>query len=676
MIKSLILIVVVSLFCNVMYAQEVKKDYSQLTREEIIDLSYDELLAIPLEDLMKMAEKLGVSIDDLLNMKITVSSKTAMTSRESPGIVSIVTADEIKKSGARDLIDILNMVPGFNFGYDIDGVIGLASRGNWGHEGKILILLDGQEMNENFYSTFQFGNRIPVGQIKRIEIIRGPGSSIYGGYAELGVVNIITKEASDLKGINGGVSSGIMSGNVIRTDYNLSAGQKLNDFEYTVAGYSSVGHRSNKGYENFDSLKYKLGSNDGLIESKNFNMSVNYQGIKTRFIYDKYSTHSFEYPTNPLDVFTSYLGEIRYDWKLSDKLSLTPKINIKNQVPWQMEDTNYTFHKRNYRYTANLTAQYEPVDKIIITGGAEFVGDRAENLSSDTTVFNNGKNTIGYNNFAAFLQCLIKTQIVNVNIGGRFDRHSQFGNNFAPRVGLTKVIDKFHFKLLYSNAFRAPAIMNIEINPGIKPEHTNVTELEAGYQINKSMFITANIFDIQIKNPIVDVIDSLSHDTYPDFKSTGTRGFEIEYRVVKSKMSLNANFSYYSAVNNNVVPYQVPANASYMLAFPKYKATFNSSFSVMENFTIDPSFIFLGPRYGNLLNKNEVAELTRISPKLTTNIFLNYENIFVKRLELGLGVYDLFNVGTEFIQPYGSSFPPLPGYSREILLKLNYKFDL
>jgi outer membrane receptor for ferrienterochelin and colicin len=206
MIKSLILIVVVSLFCNVMYAQEVKKDYSQLTREEIIDLSYDELLAIPLEDLMKMAEKLGVSIDDLLNMKITVSSKTAMTSRESPGIVSIVTADEIKKSGARDLIDILNMVPGFNFGYDIDGVIGLASRGNWGHEGKILILLDGQEMNENFYSTFQFGNRIPVGQIKRIEIIRGPGSSIYGGYAELGVVNIITKEASDLKGINGGVS--------------------------------------------------------------------------------------------------------------------------------------------------------------------------------------------------------------------------------------------------------------------------------------------------------------------------------------------------------------------------------------------------------------------------------------------------------------------------------------
>ena len=184
--KSLILIVVVSLLCSAIYSQEVKKDYSQLTREEIVDLSYDELLAIPLEDLMKLAERLGVSIDDLLNMKITVSSKIALTSRESPGIVSIVTSDEIKKSGARDLIDVLNLVPGFNFGYDIDGAIGLASRGNWGHEGKILILLDGQEMNENFYSTFQFGNRIPVGQIKRIEIIRGPDSVLWGSSAVAG----------------------------------------------------------------------------------------------------------------------------------------------------------------------------------------------------------------------------------------------------------------------------------------------------------------------------------------------------------------------------------------------------------------------------------------------------------------------------------------------------------
>jgi len=673
--KSLILIVVVSLLCNSIYSQEQKKDYSQLTREEITELSYDELLKIPLEDLMKMAEKLGVSVDDLLNMKITVSSKIALTSRESPGIVSIVTADEIKKSGARDLIDILNMVPGFNFGYDIDGVIGLACRGNWGHEGKILILLDGQEMNENFYSTFQFGNRISVSQIKRIEIIRGPGSSIYGGYAELGVVNIITKGSSDLNGIGGGVNSGIMSGNVIRTDYSLSAGQKINDFEYTVAGYYSDGFRSNKTYENFDSLKYNLGSNEGKIESENFNMSVNYKDIKTRFIYDNYSTHSFEYPTNPLDIFTSYLGEIRYDWKISDKFTLTPRINIKSQVPWQMIDTNYTFHKRDNRYTANITAQFEPDNKIILTGGTEFVGDRAENMASDTFVFRNGKNSIGYNNFAAYLQCLIKTQIVNINIGGRFDRHSQFGNNFAPRIGLTKVIDKFHFKLLYSNAFRAPAIMNIDVNPDIKPEHTNVTELEAGYEINKSMFLTANVFDILIKSLIV-YNDLNNADTYNNYSQTGTRGFEIEYRIVKSKFNLNANFSYYTAVNNNVISYEVPGNSSYMLAFPKYKATLNSSFAILGNLSLDPSFILLGDRYGYYLNKNEVAELTKKSPKLTTNIFLDYENIFVKNLELGFGVYDLFNAGTEFIQPYGTSFPPLPGYYREILLRLNYKFDL
>jgi outer membrane cobalamin receptor len=341
-----------------------------------------------------------------------------------------------------------------------------------------------------------------------------------------------------------------------------------------------------------------------------------------------------------------------------------------------MNDTNYVYHKRNNRYSVNITAQYEPTNKIVLTGGTEFIGDRASDLTSDTSsYFNNGKKTVSYNNFALFLQCLLKTKYVNINVGGRFDRHNQFGNNFAPRIGLTKVIDKLHFKLLYSNAFRAPAIENINVNPSIKPEHTNVTELEAGYEINKSMFVTANVFDILINDPIV-YGDVNGTDIYSNYKSTGTRGFEFEYRVINSSFNINANFSYYAAANNKVTSYEVPENSSYLLAFPKYKATLNSSFKVLENFSIDPSFIFLGHRYGYNHSAADTAILTRKSPKLTTNIFLNYENLIIKRLDLGFGIYDLFNTGTEFIQPYGSSFPPLPGYSREILFRLNYRFEM
>ena len=110
----------------------------------------------------------GLSLQQLLDVDISVATKTKMTSRETPGIVTLVTAEEIRTSGARDLIDVLRLVPGFEFGVDVQGVIGLGIRGLWGHEGKILLQIDGQEMNEIMFSTLQFGNHFPVDQIKRI----------------------------------------------------------------------------------------------------------------------------------------------------------------------------------------------------------------------------------------------------------------------------------------------------------------------------------------------------------------------------------------------------------------------------------------------------------------------------------------------------------------------------
>ena len=104
----------------------------------------------------------NLSLEELLNVQISVASKKALTLRESPGIVTLITEDEIKNSGAHDLLDVLSMVPGLQFGVDVEGAIGIGVRGNWGHEGKVLLLIDGQEMNEPLYSTIQFGEHYPV----------------------------------------------------------------------------------------------------------------------------------------------------------------------------------------------------------------------------------------------------------------------------------------------------------------------------------------------------------------------------------------------------------------------------------------------------------------------------------------------------------------------------------
>ncbi|HEY5947060.1 MAG TPA: TonB-dependent receptor plug domain-containing protein, partial [Kofleriaceae bacterium] len=77
-----------------------------------------------------------VSLDDLLKTDVDVASKVPQTYREVPGVITVITREEIMDSGARDLEDVLMLVPGFSMGVDVEAVVSVGVRGNWGHEGK------------------------------------------------------------------------------------------------------------------------------------------------------------------------------------------------------------------------------------------------------------------------------------------------------------------------------------------------------------------------------------------------------------------------------------------------------------------------------------------------------------------------------------------------------------
>jgi outer membrane receptor protein involved in Fe transport len=678
--KILIVLALVLGVQALMYAQETKQ-VADLTKEEIMALSYDDLLAMPFEDLLMLASKMGVSIDDLLKMKTSVASKTALTPRETPGIISIVTEEEIKALGARDLSDALALIPGINFTYDAQGMVGIQVRGNWGFEGKVLFIIDGMELNELQYNVFSVFNHIQADNIKRIEIIRGPGSAIYGGSAELGVVNILTKKGDDLKGLQVNGSGGLTTDALSKGTLNLALGDKRGDFQYSVSGGYSKSRMSDgkliDSYGVFDMA-------DTLIpmESSNVNLAMSYKGLSANFFYDYYRSDYGDYATSDavyINKFQTLLGDISYDYAINSKFHVISKFSYKHSKPYY--DDSYPFCISVDRYRPGLQAIYDLNEKINILAGADYSFDSYNMRNSDTiSYFGNGKGNYSNNNLALYAQTLIKTNVANFTLGARYEKHSVFGSAIAPRFAITKAFERLHMKLLVSGAFRSPAIGNLtntttdssytEYNfarNNVKPEKTWVVEFEVGYKLNKNMFITANIFDITINNAIVWFENDYDWG-YNNHSRTGTRGFELEYRAKYKKGFANLSYSYYTAKNKNKVDYYaVDGKEEYMLGSPQNKITLSGGYNILNNLTIGSSVIYRSKQYADF-----EGDMVKFDPTTTVNAFISYQS---KYFDAGWGVNNIFNQDFYWIQPYKGSMMPFPVMSREFFIKLAFKLS-
>ena len=228
----------------------------------------------------------NMSLEQLMNVNVIVTTDQPMLARESPGIVTVITQDEIFKSGAHDLLQVLYMVPGFDFGVDVEGVVGIGVRGNWGHEGKVLLLWDGLELNEELFSTLQFGAHYPVAQIKKIEIIRGPGSAMYGGNAELAVINVITIN-NDLNGLMVDGQSAAYSNSISSRGTTICYGKKIKDVHFGFSTYQNRSNRSGNRYiDNFGN-SYSM-SNLSAINSQQYRVDFSLKKFSLIAFCDNY----------------------------------------------------------------------------------------------------------------------------------------------------------------------------------------------------------------------------------------------------------------------------------------------------------------------------------------------------------------------------------------------------
>jgi len=612
-----------------------------------------------------------------VEIKSDIASIKAKPLREQPGIVSVVTSKQIGETGARDLSDILMLVPGFALDTDVQSMVGLTFRGLQGQEGKVLLIVDGIEVNEPLYGSLPILNHVPAEIIEEVEIIRGPGSAMYGGTSGLSVIRVTTKGAGQNGGYavvtpayaEGGFSERVATG----------LGYAKKDWRFSFNGAYTDTPLSNGKYTSLDGTTVDL-THRSDMNPLFLDFGGGWRDLDMRLIFDRYHYQDGVYygdpPQTPSDTrFDSVLASAKYDLHPANWLKLTPEFTYRNQTPWfvtSQEEGNYDV--RTDRYQADLNGVAELTSNSGLMMGVRYFRDTAEAVETGdplepASTYYDGRSTISYNDIAGFAQYDLDTRWVNVSLGGRYEAHDAVGGHFVPRAALTKAWDKFHLKALYSQAARIPGINVVQAatDGKIQAEQTTNYELEAGYRFSDSLSVVGNVFYIQVDKPIIFTADADSDsDGYHNGKKLSSYGLEGELRWNRPQFSASMNYSFYRAKDNDID--YLRGDEDRFLAAPAHKVTVNGTWHILKTLDWNANAFWLSER---LAYTDSSGGVTALDPEFVMNTFLNYR---FRQFSFGVGVANLLDVNRLAPQPYAGPSGPMPLMGREVFARLGFQF--
>lgn len=450
---------------------------------------------------------LDLSLTELSQIKIdTVFAASKFTEKvtEAPSSVSIVTGDQIQRFGYRTLGEIIRSVRSFDITsdrvYSYTGVRGFNSLDDYGS--RTLLLIDGHRMNDPILDTAAVGTEafLDVDLIERVEIIRGPGSSIYGSNAFFGVINVVTRSGASVNGVEGSVSAGSFDTYTGRVTIGKKLSNGLDYFVSATAYYSDGPTRLF--YPDFNSPE----TNNGIASNRDgahYYSSFGKVSFGDFTLQGGYTTRDKDVPTAPsgtvfnvpnLAVNSRGYVELRYLHETENGWSLTGRAYY---------DT-YDFHGLAY-YDYDSGRVLNDDSSRARWGGAEIGVSRTFfkrlRLATGAEVrqsFDLRLRNYDEHPFHNYLDVSSSQLVVgayadghldivkqlSLTAGVRWDNYDSFGDTINPRTALTyKPAENTILKLLYGQAFRAPNIYQLDYtsfrqrtNPSLSPEEIRTYE--------------------------------------------------------------------------------------------------------------------------------------------------------------------------------------------------------
>lgn len=597
-------------------------------------------------DLVEPIEPLG--IDSLINLQgVVISANKIQVNRNSvPLTISVIDRDQIEASSESALLPVLSeRVPGLfvtekeitGFGVS-NGSAGTVNIRGVGQGNKVLMLFDGQPQWAGV-----FGHSLPdtyvASDIERVEVIRGPGSLLYGSNAMGGVVNIITRQH---KQEGRRTQARVMFGSYNTQKYMINNGYNIGNFSSFVSvnhdrsdghrpdskfditnGFANLGYRINNQYKvtgNLSLAKYNT-EDPGAITSPLLDHIMHILRGTTSFALENHHEKS----SGALRVF--------YNWGHH-------KINDGHAV--NADPRSFLFYSDDHNTGVQLYQSFRLVEGNTFTAGVDYKnwGGHAWNDTINGPVGEIVKKSVNeVAGYAIMQQDLF--DILSLNAGVRYEHSSAYGGEWVPQAGFAiRPFQGNTIKGSFSKGYRSPTLRELYIsylpyskaNPDLKPESMLSYELSVGqYFCDNRLHAELTAFYIEGKDMISVVDRQMSN--IGRFYNKGIE-FETGYQILNN-LNLDMNYSY---LYTNKAIVAAPAHKFYASAtYMPGRFTFNLSVqSIFDLYTT----------VGNTPDKNKKEDYTVLNARASyrfgsqakgLKLFVKGENLTATRYSINEG---------------------------------------
>lgn len=482
---------------------------------------------------------------------VVTATKTPHTLEDVPVETVLISREDIEKSNAKNVSEMLKDVPGFYIrGENVPGSSSYLSRlrGFDFDRGYGLVLIDGERVLGGGMGEYGISlNQIPLEMIERIEIVKGPGSVLYGSDAIAGVVNVITKPVPEkaVFTFSGGYGSEDTS------SAGVGYGRKI----YKTGILISM-HNERSGRGRYSTAEDQFASRHLLgklsydaTERATFSLGMNYDKSEWQYQIDEKLRIS---PSLDFALPDSSVLKIKGYWHRLDMDSFSPGYTRR------FGDITYTQAELQYSRLFGHTH--------LATAGAEY-------LLRDIDASFADKHDAAW---SFYLQDEMKLDPFSLVIGGRIDDHTQYGTEFNPRASvLWEITDKTRLRASAGRAFKSPTIRQLYVffrhgnwwnrpDPDLKPEvswgySVGIEQVIAGKVSASASLYRNDVKDIVIAVDTTDAIENVPVRTWKNVRRAYTQGIELKvHTAVTENLEMNLGYSYLDTQNrelNRNLPY-------------------------------------------------------------------------------------------------------------------------